>query len=459
MLLNFFITFIAFFVKIILSISYIATNVFFILLIPIFGLYIGSKHIKDYLNKDEKGIINSFENLYNLNFKNKFYSILFTIIANSIIILQFGLLTGIYSYKLFFWFLFLFLLSIVIEALLHSIAGLGTREKDIKISLLLNLYHFERDYIKNFELLNLITFVCKIFIIILNLLVFWYFPIGSKKAIVIIALLHFLFSRLFDTLFLIYANFELITSEDYDDDFRNYTLINNFTSTIFQSVYYIFTIIILKDQISFLYYSLNLNALINFDILIYILMFVMPFILFIFNAIVPFFIGINKHKIKRVELIRQQIDFYKKIIEISRISDDNTRNTNINIITNTVETEVEKICSKNDLLKTIILVQSELDTDKYDLVFLVLKDNIDEFKKWLITFKYVEELKSIGEFTKTTNIANETQYLEECLKNVEHDLEEANNTSNSIMGFFIPIVLGISGFIISIFKEKLLSFI
>ena len=122
--------------------------------------------------------------------------------------------------------------------------------------------------------------------------VFWRHPVGDPKAVVLIALFHFVLFQAAAIPALILMQWPIVTSQYVDDDIRNSYLAQQLSRIFYSTIYLLFPLWLFKQDIHIAYPHFPVPAdLTHFWILLSI-----PIFLFLAGGVLLFFLGVSRYR-------------------------------------------------------------------------------------------------------------------------------------------------------------------
>ncbi len=241
--------------------------------------------------------------------------------------------------------------------------------------------------------------------------VFWSNPLGSKNVYVWTAVFIFITPQIINIINNLNLISPIVASSYIDDDLRNESLSSNFASIIYSTIYFLFPFVLLQtefmDKFNWLP-SLWLLALI-------------PLILFVFFAIIPFFLGVYKYNNQKKYFLEWRQNWLKEYKSILQFPNENHKKEKEEEVQKEIDNQISDSKMYGFLNGQIDeLVNNASDSEKQ--IIKILIDNSKDIKKWDLQLSNIIKLEEIRE---TLNYVKDSETI---IKNFDSKLEEIKNT-------------------------------
>jgi len=253
---------------------------------------------------------------------------------------QFFCLTGMFPVQLILLLVLANLLGIGIYLGIGAVAGFTLPEKRQKISVLQLIMGQQRPVTSCIgtalsSLVFLTSTVCVLW-------VFWHHRRGDPDAKVLIAFFQFILPQLALVPVSILLLWPAMTSEYLDDDLRNAQLARGFSGIIGNTLVLVFPLWLLRPEVG-TYFAHRGWALPPFWLPLS-----LPIILFILGSLVPFFIGVYRHRSQARVMSQWEEKWMREVLPVLKLPLGSTRGREIDDRLAKLGQEVEERISSNE---------------------------------------------------------------------------------------------------------------
>jgi hypothetical protein len=257
---------------------------------------------------------------------------------------EFWALTRIFPFTLVLILIAVSVLGLLIYFVTGSIASFTLPEKQQKIGALSVIWGASQPWPVLVALI--LMFLARVVAIIGALWVFWTHPVGDPRAVVLIALFHFVLVQAVGIPGLIVMSWPMVTSEYLDDDVRNSYLAQQFSQVIYGTIYLLFPLWLFKQdiQVAFPHFPLPSTDLPHFWILLSI-----PLLLFLAGGILPFFVGIQRYRSQARTMFDWLEEWLKKVLTTNTLPLGELRTHQLEDELEELKEEITRRFSQNQL--------------------------------------------------------------------------------------------------------------
>ena len=284
--------------------------------------------------------------------RSKFLFSIFSYLTLVIIFFQFWLLTNMFPLKLILIIFAANIVTLIVTLLIGAISGFGLKDKKEKVIALTYLWGVEK---KERGCIALIFgLIVLLLVFVAPLVIYWMYPAGSQKVIVLISFFQFTLLQIFSTIMMILMDWSQLTSSHADDDLRNSRLTSGFTRIIYSTIYLLFPLWIFNGNIEYIEHTMGLK-LPDFWILIS-----LPIILFVFGSLIPFYIGMYRHRSEAKHMNEWKKRWLEDAESILNMPAGAERESEWKVKVEELQNEVKKKSEENELLRFYINTSSGL---------------------------------------------------------------------------------------------------
>lgn len=371
-----------------------------------------------------------------------FFSSITFVIAFS----MFSVLSVSFHYKVLLLTLAVILGTGMISYLLLNLTGLSVKERYAKVQKLA----FSRTIFSTISnKLSTYLFLASIFTTLASWLtavvIFWINPLGDSTTTAWIAVLiyaPFIISHL-----LIYALVTYLSSENIDDDLRNFQLVRSFASIFLNIFIFIVPYVIIRYMLQ--------NT--DFPLPSFWWFIMVPLAILLIFVLIPYFIGIKKYAGQVTDNKEWLIAWMEDALNVLNFPDKNSQQLEI---AEKIENLDNKIGEKREDEYTqqyLVLIDNPEgvlpNAAKSTLDFF--NDNNEKLKKWDTNLSYLDKLKEVHD----NFIYPDKTLLKDYLKyNIELYQEETVK-KNAFTGYVITIISGITAFVYKFFETDINSYV
>lgn len=254
---------------------------------------------------------------------------------------MFWSLTGLFSVTGVVALIIMIILSNLLYQVVGAISGFTLPRKEQKIGALGYIYgvmiRTTRPSIANAlkiaGLLNLLTM----------LVIFWILPFRDARAIVLIAILHFIVGQLLTAFLLILTSWPIVTSEHIDNDMRDAHLTMMFTLLFMQTILLLISVALAEPSLRTICQQRHW-AMPNVWLIV-----ALPMATFLFIGVLPFFIGIYRRRAEENRIHEWYVDWLNEISKLLILPDSDVRKKGLARQQKELEGEIQSRYSDNAL--------------------------------------------------------------------------------------------------------------
>jgi hypothetical protein len=392
------------------------SHTFYFLVVSIIIAYVGSK-LQNLQNKQMTGDNRSMGGIF-----------LFTLVVLFLTFLQFYILTDVFPLYLILTLVGALALSSLIYQITGAVAGFSLPQKQQKIGVLTKLWGFKNAY-----------FGCGIMVIALislllswggSLYVYWHYAVGDPRAKVYIAFLQFTLPQLMVILGALVVTWPTVTSQYYDDDFRNSYLANSFSSIIFSTIFLLFPIWMIFKE--------DLTGPLGWELPPFWVMLSIPILFFLASGMIPFFVGMFRYRSQNRIMLNWRKTWLEQILPLCKMEESEIHTKLIEKKIQELNNEIDDCISSDEILRYYQDLKSPgvppdnqppppVEKVLEDEIKNIIKENRSHLVNWDIRFSYLDELLQLRDVVTMAKSEDICAIIEDKLKNIAGQQEPPRN--------------------------------
>ena len=363
-----------------------------------------------------------------------------------IVFAMFSVLSVSFHYKIIVLTLVVIITTAVISFLFTNLSGLSIKERYEKVQKLAFSHVLFSTLFNKFQT-NLTKMVGFITILswLIAIVIFWIYPLYDLNATAWMAILiyvPFIVVQLFMSTITSY-----LSSENIDDDLRNFQLVRSFATIFFSIFTFIIPYIIIRYQL-----QNNTFPLPSFWWFI-----ILPLALLLISVLIPYFIGIKKYASQVTDNTEWLVEWMQDTLNILNFTDKNIQQQEIAEKLEKLNAKIGEKNSDENTQRYLSLINSPgtFFDQSLDSIHNFFKENGDKLKGWDTNISYLDKLKEVHDnfvYPDKTSIKEYLKY------NIEFLKEEAPQ-KNSFVGYAITILAGIATFVYKFFETDINNYV
>ena len=365
---------------------------------------------------------------------------------------EFWLLTGVFPYAVVLLLMVASLVGIMVQNLLGAITGFSLRQE--KINVLTMIWGAKHPVMG-----MTVTLAALIMIVLVaggSLYNFWKFPVGSAISKVRIAFFLFIVQQLFTIVAGLAFIAPMITSENVDDDVRNFTISKQLSILIYSAIFLTFPLWIFREDIAGSFGQQSTSWL-------YVAIFTTPLLLFLVGGVFPFFLGTSRYRAQSRSLFTWRRNWLREFRAISSLPSESTNRSQL------LE---QKMIQLNDQIGSE-LAQNELPQIYYNLGengrqtlsagLSLLKSAIQQYedrrRDWDVRFHNLEKLEFLARALAGTESANIRDFIDAELKEIDEEMASTRSKRNVAGAALLAGLPGLVAWLFRTYQDKILNII
>ncbi len=342
--------------------------------------------------------------------------------------------------------------------------------------------------------------------------VFWRHPVGDPKAVVLIALFHFVLFQAAAIPALILMQWPIVTSQYVDDDIRNSYLAQQFSRIFYSTIYLLFPLWLFKQDIQIAYPHFPVPAdLTHFWILLSI-----PIFLFLAGGVLPFFLGVSRYRAQVKTMFDWLEQWLKQVLITNTLNFGDLRSRQLQDELGDLGDEITRRITENQLLQyyrgitggqtqdlnalpaadeapqagpeatqtaaapevaapalpsfaeqarsALVYIKGKASkaggpAPATDAVSNVVRDNQKNLVYWDFRFYYLKRLLELAETVPQAEVRDLKPFLDATLQEIEQRPSNASVRSNVLAGTFLTIMSSLAVWVFKNFQNEILAYV
>lgn len=352
--------------------------------------------------------------------------------------------------------LVLVILSIIISVLwttiAESIIGLALDEKKEKISILKILILFQDYYLQPWKNKILPFFGLSLFLMwISSIILFWTYPLYDYQFIQLSAITTFILPIIVSYFIQIFSTFPLMTSPYLDDDLRNDLLTQGLPGALITVIWLALPLWPTRDLV----FTIN-----KIEYTSYLIILLIPLILFSLFNIIPYFIGVYNHKNYSRNCVSKRILILEHLIIHLTLPNSDLRSDLMQTDIRLLKVEIDQLVARNSTLKIyneLTSINTETFEDLHDkterdaLQFVL--QNYDKLAEWDRSTYHIARLQEIYNSVQSCPNDNILSYLKISLERAEREFNQLSISKNFYIGILMSMIVAIFSFCAKYFES------
>lgn len=284
------------------------------------------------------------------------------------------------------------------------------------------------------------------------LVLFWIYPVESSLKNNWVLFLLFFSPQAAGIAQSLVLNIPILSSEYTDDDYRDYVLSQSFTQLLMFLLPWM--IPYLAVQIRPDLFSISLPPL-------WIWMSI-PLLYFALTVLLPFFIGVNKHKAQRKYFLNWREGWISDTLSAIHLSNYGAKVKAVESSVRRLQKETEEMEAKDQLYQFYYAVDQSDElavnaglNDQAREIYQRIADNKRDIIRWNIQLQHLAKLKELNENVKPDNLSASKDFLNYQLGLTKSDLSGISSIKNNLSGITLALISSVIAFLLKEFQDPI----